>query len=46
MKDDPNEGENLADKPEYSGVLSAYKEKLRAAQEKTGDPWLMKWRYE
>jgi N-sulfoglucosamine sulfohydrolase len=43
---DPNEIKNVADDPLYSRVLEELKNKLRAFQERTNDPWILKWRYE
>lgn len=46
ISSDPSESHNLADDPAYEGKLAHYKERLKLAQERTGDPWLLKWRYE
>ena len=46
IENDPNESTNLADNSKFAGVLTAYQEKLKTAQKQTGDPWIMKWRYE
>lgn len=46
ISEDPYEGDNLADDPEYSDVLRKYQEKLKAMQKEYGDPWIMKWEYE
>jgi N-sulfoglucosamine sulfohydrolase len=43
---DPDEVKNLAGDPQYARVLDAMKEKLRAFQKHTGDPWISKWEYE
>ena len=43
---DPEESNNLAGKPKFSDQLEAYKEKLKSAQKKFQDPWVMKWAYE
>ena len=43
---DPEESNNLAGKPNFSDQLEAYKEKLKSAQKKFQDPWVMKWSYE
>lgn len=40
------EGRNLADDPRYAHVLADLKAKLRAFQEETDDPWILKWTYE
>ncbi|MFT5126609.1 MAG: N-sulfoglucosamine sulfohydrolase [Rhodothermales bacterium] len=46
IRKDPHEGNNLADNPEFANVLSNYKSKLKAFQQKMNDPWITKWRYE
>lgn len=46
IETDPGESTNLADDSKFATVLTNYKEKLKAAQKQTGDPWIMKWRYE
>lgn len=46
MQKDPYEGNNLADDPAYAEVLAAMKDKLKAMQRDTQDPWVMKWKYE
>ena len=43
---DPNEGENLASRPEFQEVLREYQQKLKAFQKEMEDPWIMKWEYE
>lgn len=43
---DPIESVNLADDPAHASVLEDMKRRLKASQEKTGDPWVMKWEYE
>ena len=43
---DPDEIENLAEKPEYAEMVEGFCEKLRAFQRETRDPWLHKWDYE
>ncbi len=43
---DPHEIKNLADEPQYASVLEELKDKLRAFQERTKDPWILKWKYE
>ena len=46
LANDPDEVTNLADDPAYADTLSKLKEKLKAFQERTHDPWLHKWEYE
>jgi len=43
---DPDEIDNLANKPEYGDQVAEFCEKLRAFQWETKDPWLHKWEYE
>ncbi|MFO0789064.1 MAG: sulfatase [Pirellulales bacterium] len=43
---DPNEVRNLAGDPQHRAVLEKLKGKLRAFQERTGDPWVVKWERE
>ncbi len=43
---DPTESLNLAGDPEFEPVLEDMKQRLKAFQKETGDPWAMKWRYE
>ncbi|MAY89571.1 MAG: heparan N-sulfatase [Rickettsiales bacterium] len=46
VEKDPHEGNNLATSPDHAAPLARLKAKLKAFQEKTNDPWAMKWRYE
>lgn len=46
LQRDPTESKNLANTPGLLEVFSAYKEKLKAAQEELKDPWVVKWKYE
>ncbi len=43
---DTNEVNNLADDPKYADVLKELQGKLKAFQERTGDPWVVKYEYE
>jgi len=43
---DPNESKNLANSSKHAEKLKIYKEKLKSAQSKFHDPWIMKWNYE
>lgn len=43
---DPNESRNLADDPAHAATLEKYKSLLKAEQKRTGDPWILKWKYE
>ena len=46
LENDPMELNNLANDPAFSDRLAAMQGKLRAFQEATGDPWVLKWEYE
>lgn len=43
LEADPFESRNLADDPAYADVLARLKRKLREFQQKTNDPWILKW---
>lgn len=46
LEADPNESHNLADDPAHGETLAKLQEKLRDFQQRTGDPWRLKWRHE
>jgi N-sulfoglucosamine sulfohydrolase len=46
LEADPDEVENLAERPVYQEMVLSFIEKLKGFQERTGDPWLHKWIYE
>jgi len=46
LQEDPHEGKNLANSSKHEELLGRLKKKLKAFQEQTNDPWVMKWRYE
>jgi hypothetical protein len=46
METDPDELENLSEKPQYQKVLAELKEKLIQFQKSTNDPWYIKWQHE
>lgn len=46
LDNDPHEVQNRADAPAYRDVLDRLKGRLRAFQERTKDPWVLKWEYE
>ena len=46
LQNDPHEVVNLADDPKYRDKLDEMKAKLKAFQEQTKDPWILKWEYE
>lgn len=43
---DPLESTNLAGDAKHSPLLAELKAKIKAFQERTGDPWILKWQYE
>jgi N-sulfoglucosamine sulfohydrolase len=42
VANDPAEARNLAGDPKYAATLAELREKVRAWQKKTGDPWVVK----
>lgn len=46
LEADPHEVKNLADDEEHADVLAELKGKLKAFQQRTKDPWIVKWKYE
>jgi len=46
LQEDPDEARNLADEPAHAETLKRLQAKLKAFQERTVDPWRLKWRYE
>ena len=46
IANDPYEKYNLAADPAYAQVLEEYIAKMKAFQQETDDPWIMKWDYE
>jgi N-sulfoglucosamine sulfohydrolase len=46
LENDPWETRDLSGNPAFSGELERMKKKLRAFQERTDDPWILKWDYE
>ena len=46
LERDPDEAQNLAADPEHAAIFERLREKLRVFQERTGDPWVVKYRYE
>lgn len=46
LDNDPHEVHNLAGDPAYRDVLERLKGRLRTFQERTKDPWILKWDYE
>lgn len=43
---DPDETKNLAGDPNHAKLLAEMKAELKAFQERTADPWVLKWEYE
>lgn len=46
LQEDPDEVKNLADDPRHASILGEMKDKLKAFQKRTRDPWILKWDYE
>lgn len=46
IQQDPDETNNLAEKPEFKELLSEYQKKLKQFQTSMADPWILKWDYE
>ena len=46
LEADPDETKNLADDPQARETLAALKAKLKTFQERTKDPWLVKYSHE
>lgn len=46
LENDPVEANNLAGDPAYNQILAGLKEDLRNFQERTNDPWVVKWEHE
>lgn len=46
LEADPLEVNNLADSPAHADLLAGMKSKLKAFQERTKDPWAVKWEHE
>lgn len=46
LANDPWESRNLADDPQHAETLAQLQAKLKAWQQRTGDPWVVKYEYE
>lgn len=46
LESDPYEVHNRASNPAYAGLVEEFKAKLKAFQQQTRDPWIVKWTYE
>jgi N-sulfoglucosamine sulfohydrolase len=46
LQKDPGEARNLAEDSDHASIMAEMKGKLRTWQEKTKDPWVIKYEYE
>ena len=46
LQNDPDEVVNLANSDEHQGLLKKMQDEMKQFQQKTNDPWKMKWNYE
>lgn len=46
LENDPNETQNIAESESAKAIAQELKDKLRAFQQRTKDPWLLKWERE
>ncbi len=46
LREDPHEVNNLADDPRHAERLAEMKTRLKQFQQRTSDPWILKWDYE
>lgn len=46
LNSDPDESHNLANDPAHAETLARLQAKIKAYQQKTQDPWILKWDYE
>ncbi len=46
LQQDPGETNNLADRPDYAGLVGHFCAKIKDFQKRTNDPWIHKWEYE
>jgi N-sulfoglucosamine sulfohydrolase len=46
LRNDPHEIHNLAEDSDHAEVMEQYKAKVKSFQERTEDPWILKWNYE
>ncbi|MCF8378994.1 MAG: sulfatase [Bacteroidales bacterium] len=46
LENDPDEIYNLAEKKKFQPMVLEFTEKMKAFQERTNDPWLLKWEHE
>ncbi|WP_084088470.1 sulfatase family protein [Fodinibius roseus] len=43
LQEDPDESNNLAQRPEFADRMEVMKEKIKSFQEDTQDPWVIEW---
>ncbi|NSW54412.1 MAG: sulfatase [Armatimonadetes bacterium] len=46
LQQDPGETNNLAERPDYAGLVGHFCAKIKDFQKRTNDPWIHKWEYE
>ncbi len=46
LENDPHEIKNLVDDPKHAKAFEELKDKIKAFQKRTNDPWILKWEYE
>lgn len=46
LEEDPHEVRNLAEDDRHAGLLRSLQQNMKSFQERTGDPWILKWSYE
>jgi N-sulfoglucosamine sulfohydrolase len=46
LQADPHEGHNLADDPKYAQIRQELTAKVKTFEQRTNDPWILKWEYE
>jgi N-sulfoglucosamine sulfohydrolase len=46
LESDPDETQNLSDDPHYADVLKDMQGRIKEHQQRTSDPWILKWEYE
>jgi len=46
LKNDPQESENLIEESQHAARIEAFKQSIKKHQQRTRDPWILKWKYE
>ena len=46
LVNDPHESQNVANDPSYKQILEQLQNDMKAFQNRSGDPWKLKWKYE